>query len=645
MAVSTQKQTPHAIAGLKRGADISRRSIAGSSHSFFNRSRCALLAAMAALLITAAGTAAAQKGDDGDKTRNLDTAQPDCEPSALDSPYIPVDSWVYPAMLRLYGLGFVNNAFLGMRPWRRSAVEEIVEEAGEQIALYEAGPATDEAEKIYDSLKRELRRDAQTPCLQHQGSSGVDSVYTLARGISGTPLRDSYHLGSTIINDYGRPYAGGFNNYTGVSAHATAGRFGAYVRGEFQRSPSADGYNQTLADTLAQGDGTFGTGINTTYYPQMTIPLGPIASQSRARFLEAYVSAHLLGHEISLGKQDIWWGPGVGAGMAYSNNAENIYALQINRAEGYQVPLISQLLGPFRWDFLVGQLRGHTYIPNPVYLANPSPKIANVITPGNPWVHLEKISFRPTENLELGFERTAIWGGKGHAPITVHSFLKSFFSVQNVDGTEKFGRNDPGARFGAFDFSYRLPYLRNWLTLYADGEAHDDVSPVDAPRRASWRPGLYLTHMPGAPKLDLRVEGVETDPAKRTSNLGRFMYWETVQRQGYTNNGQLFGDWIGREGKGGQAWLTWHLSGNEWIQANFRNQKTAKDFNMAGAKQYGTTLNDLGFQAVKRLGRSFEVNASFTVERYKAPIYLPGLQTVTTTNFQLTWFPERKVSF
>ena len=36
--------------------------------------------------------------------------------------------------------------------------------------------------------------------------------------------------------------------------------------------------------------------------------------------------------------------------------------------------------------------------------------------------------------------------------------------------------------------------------------------------------------------------------------------------QGYTNNGQLFGDWIGREDKGGQGWITYHLSGNEWIQ-------------------------------------------------------------------------------
>jgi len=42
-----------------------------------------------------------------------------CEPSTLGSPYIPVDSWVYPAVLRLYSVGYVDHVYLGMRPWTR----------------------------------------------------------------------------------------------------------------------------------------------------------------------------------------------------------------------------------------------------------------------------------------------------------------------------------------------------------------------------------------------------------------------------------------------------------------------------------------------------------------------------------------------
>jgi hypothetical protein len=161
-----------------------------------------------------------------------------------------------------------------------------------------------------------------------------------------------------------------------------------------------------------------------------------------------------------------------------------------------------------------------------------------------------------------------------------------------------------------------------------------------------FRPGVYLSHVPGIPKLDLRIEGVDSDSSVPSTAAylgsigGRYQYWEAIQRQGYTNKGQLFGDWVGREDKGGQGWITYHLSGNEWLQVGARTQKAAKDF-IPG----GTTLNDINFQVVKRIGKDFEINGKFAFERWKAPIYLPGQQTVTTTTIQLTWFPERKISF
>jgi hypothetical protein len=595
------------------------------------------------------------------------SAAPVCEPSKLGSPYIPVDSWIYPAVLRLYSLGYVDTVYLGMRPWTRASLGHIVEQAGARIEG--AGAASDEAQGIYDALLRELRSDTQGPCLAHKGSSRVESVYTVGRGISGTPLRDSYHLGSTIINDYGRPYESGFNNYTGASGYASSGRFVLYARAEMEAAPSADGYSLALSQALAIVDSTDYTNPTTQltdyYLPQATIPMGPIASTADVRVIEAFASAHILDHEISFGRQDNWLGPGLGGGMAYSNNAPNIYSFRINRIEPLTIPLLSRLTGPFRYDFLVGGLRGHNYIPYPPYLAHPSSSLPNVIAPGDPWVHVEKVSFRPTVNLEFGFERTAIWAGKGHGAVNIKSFLRSFFSVTSPTNGSKDTPEDPGARFAAFDFSYRLPFVRQWLTLYTDSEVHDDVSPADAPRRASYRPGLYLSHVPFVPKLDLRAEAVSTDPSSSngSKHYGQFMYYEGIQKQGYTNQGQLFGDWIGREDKGGQAWITYHLSGDEWIQAGYRNQKATSNFIPGGTSVAytgtpcsvkspclspgGTTLNDFNLQILKRIGKDFEVNGNFTWEKWKAPIYtqVGGQQTVTATTIQLTWFPKGKISF
>jgi len=540
-----------------------------------------------------------------------------CQLSALGSPYIPMDSWMYSSLTRLYSLGYLDTAFLGLRPWTRNSVIHMLEETSAKLEDAPAGASTDEAQQLYDALWHELNSDASGPCFGHNGQVRVESAYEVGRGISGTPLHDSWHIGETITNDYGRPYENGFDNYTGVSGYATAGIFTLYARTEFQYAPSATGYSQALFDELSGVD-VIPVATNPE---QPTIPLGPIGSKNDMRLMEGYISAHTLGHDISFGKNDAWWGPAQGGAYAYTNNAENIYAFRIDRAEPLRVPLLSRLTGPFRYQFLVGSLKGHTDW-------------------NDPWVHAEKISFKPTRDLEIGFERTVIWGGEGHVPITIHSFLKSFFSFQNVSSAEKTSHNDPGARFGAFDLNYRLPYLQHWLTFFVDSEAHDDVSPISAPRRADFRTGLFLSHVPAVPKLDMRVEAIMDDQSTSRSVHGEFTYYEGEQPQGYTNAGQIFGDWMGREGKGGQAWVTYHLSGNEWVQFNWRRQKNAKDF-----IPDGTTLDDYGAQVVKRFGHDLELKGNFTYENYLAPTYLTNKQTVTNTSIQFTWYPTRKTSF
>lgn len=214
-----------------------------------------------------------------------------CEPASLGSPYVPVDSWIYPAVFRLYGLGFLDHVFLGMRPWTRSSINRMLEDVAARIEDSDPGPELDQAQEIYDAIAHELRYDMAGPCLAYKGNSRIESVYTVVRGMSGTPLRDSYHLGSSIVNDYGRPFENGFNNYTGASAYGSAGRFTVYVRAEFHRAPAASGYSPALAEDLALNDRTVinytdpATLLPTTspYYAQATIPEGPIDSTTNVR--------------------------------------------------------------------------------------------------------------------------------------------------------------------------------------------------------------------------------------------------------------------------------------------------------------------------------------------------------------------------
>ncbi len=523
------------------------------------------------------------------------------------STYIPVDSWIYPAMLRLYSLGYVDTMFLSMRPWTRRSVLHMLQVSEDDILDSD----DTEAQQILATMLDELRAEVPDNLEPRGAVFGLYSAYTRLMGVGGPTLRDSYHLGQTLVNDYGRPYQSGFNNITGFSSVNEYGRFSLYVRGEYQHAPSGPGYSTALAGVISGRDAIPYIGYN---IPQDTVPQGPIASQNPFRLQEATLSFHLANHEISLGKSDAWLGPGFGGAMAWSNNAEDIYSFRVNRVEPLYIPYVSAVLGPIRYDFFYGSLQGHTY-------------------PNDDWTHSEMIAFKPTANFEFGFQRTIVFGGKGHEPVTLHTFLKGFFDINDTTAAEKYSRDDPGARFSDFTFSYRLPFLRKYATLTLDSISHDDVTPISAPRRAAFRTGLYLSQFPRLRRLDLRAEASMTDQPVQRSLGGYFNYYETIQRQAYTNKGFIMGDWMGREAKGGQAWLTYHLSANEWVQLYYLNKQNAKDF-------YATTQNQFKVDVMKRLRPDIEMDAWVQYERWKAPIYKTGLQSDTIGAVQITFYPQ-----
>lgn len=524
----------------------------------------------------------------------------------LGSPYIPLDSWIYPAAVRLYQLGYLPTVYLGMRPWTRVSLAHMLELSAPALTAIRSDP---EAVQILSALQRELTVELNA---RDSSDLSIDTIYARALAIHGPVLNNSYHLGQTIINDYGRPFEPGWNAVSGYSLHAGAGRFDLSVRGEFQHAPATLGYSIVIANTLADLD-------QTPHISQPGISQRPIQAANNLRLLEANLSAHLLGHQISFGKDDAWLGPAQGGSMAWSTNAENLYSFRINRIEPLFAPGLSRLVGIFRYDFFVGSLKGHSY-------------------PNDPWIHSAKISFKPAPDLEFGFQRSVIWGGNAHVPVTLGTFLRSFFSATGVPPAVKFSRDDPGARFSTFDFTWRTPWQNHLLTVYTDSLVHDNVFPVSNPGRAGLRPGVYISRLPRLSHVDLRVEGASTDPQDPNSRRGEFLYYEAAQKQGYTIRGQIIGDWIGRQSKGGQAWVTWHRDAQQSVQIEYRMAKAARDF-IPG----GTTQQDVSLHLVLRPARQIEFKATAQAELWRVPLIAPGNQRNVYGSIQMTWFPDREL--
>ena len=222
-------------------------------------------------------------------------------------------------------------------------------------------------------------------------------------------------------------------------------------------------------------------------------------------------------------------------------------------------------------------------------------------------------------------------GGVGRA-LTLAAIWNSYVSFHESD---TYGSNDnPGKRTAGFSFSYRVPFLRDWLTLYTDSISPDDVSPVTAPRRAAVNPGVYLSHFPKLPKLDLRLEGVNTNTPS-SSDGGHFVYIDDFYHDLSTNKGNIIGSWIGREGQGVQAWGNYWFNARSSLQFGYRHAKVAPDF-----IPQGETFNDGSVQLSFWVRKDLNVVVSTQYEKWLAPVLAPTSQTNWTSTIGVSFQPR-----
>ena len=535
-------------------------------------------------------------------------------PSNQGSPYVPLDSWIYPAMDRLAAMGLIDSGFAGMRPWTRNECARLLAEAGGRI---DVGIGGHEAEKTYTLLETEFHDE-----LEGKGGSGlfrggVESVYARVTAISGEPLTDGNHFGQTLTNDYGRPFQEGLNSVDGLSAWTASGPWVGYVRAEYQHAPSAPAQSASARQFIASVDNIPG------------IPPGtPYSAVNRFRLLDAYVGLNFANWQVSFGKQSLWWSPTQGGPLMFSDNADPVNMFRISRVSPFKLPWILGWLGPMRLEWFLGQLDGHQFV-----FQTDTGIVGQFGRPldRQPFLQGQKISLKPTRNFEFSVSSTTVFAG-GPGALTWHTFLRSYSLGNTLHGGDV---GDPGDRRSGVDFSYRIPGMRNWLTFYGDAFTEDEFSPLGYPRKSAIRGGVYMPRIPGFPKLDLRLEGGSTVPPDFSGCNGCFYVNGHYPDGSYLNLGSLVGSWLGRAGQGEQVWSTYWLSSRNKIQFQFRHQKVDGDY-----LPQGGTLNDGGVNLEFQVRPEVTLSGSVHYEQWNFPVLAPAVQSNVATSFQLTFWPH-----
>jgi Capsule assembly protein Wzi len=523
----------------------------------------------------------------------------------MASPYVPVDSWVYPAFELLAANGYVQSAFFDLRPWTRLDCARLIEEADD---LTEDQPLSDEIVDTLRSLKQEFALELQRRAGDRNTELRVESIDQRITSIAGRPLTDGYHFAETIVDDNGRPFGQGANLYSGASVRATAGSFAVYISGEIQRVPGASAPNALAQQQIAIADFT------------TEAAAGPSSNFLRGRLLDTYASFAFANNQFTFGKQTLWWGPARSGSTLFSNNAEPITMLRYDRIRPFELPSFLKLLGPIRAQLLLGRLSGAQYV-QAAHMVSGSPGVA---LNNQPWIHGEKFTFEPTPNFQFGVSLTVLFAGQG-APLTTRTFLRSIFSLGT--GNEE---NDPGDRRSAVDASYRIPGLRKCLTGYFDGFTEDEPFALLYPRRSVWISGFAFRCVPQLPRLTIRMEGLLSP---HRNEFPGYYYFNVHYLSGYTNNRQLIGSWIGREGQGEQLWATWQASPRSSFEVSGRSMNASSDFLGGGS------LRDLRFVADLNLHRDWQLHLEDQVERWRFPLLSSQTQRDNEFTIQLSYRP------
>jgi hypothetical protein len=302
--------------------------------------------------------------------------------------------------------------------------------------------------------------------------------------------------------------------------------------------------------------------------------------------------------------------------------------LRFGRVTPYVMPEPLTWLGQIRNTIFVGVLPNYYWVrgPYPDFPVHGNP-YQTVSPPPYSWG--DRLSLKMTENLEIGVALSVIWAGYGR-PATLQTWRHTFNTQGNAQAL------DPGKRYTGINCSYRLPKLRDWVTFYIDGMANDEPNPIAYPQDSAFNPGLYFSHLPKLPKLDLRLEGVYTN-VPGFPNLAPY-YQNDHYAQGYTNYWQIIGSWVGRQGDGIQASSTYWFSPRNKVQLGYRRQWVDKIFLQGG------NLNDVSASVEWLFKKGVQLSSTIQYERWNFPLLSPSPVHNVTASLQLMFWPVHGTS-
>ncbi len=434
---------------------------------------------------------------------------------AADRTNIPLKNWggfsvfrdsVYDDLERLVTAGLEGRVVLNTKPLSRTEAARIVARAIEKIRTDTTGVYTmrRDLEPVLDRLTEEFRSELAALGVKTPTDLGPAPGFVSFLPVDRAQVRvGAASRDLSWVNSQGLRFQRGANGGTTFESRAQIGDILT-----FYLQPELQGNEEFAAARLATG----------------------------------YAKLTLYNLELLVGRESLWWGPGLHGSLILSNNAPPLDQVRLGVAEPFLLPWIGEWVGPTKLLFFLAQLE--------VRRDHPRAKLAGM-----------RGTISPSSFLELGVSRAVQFDGTDRPRLGVKDYPRAIFVPPAGDDPlrkPEFRNN----QLGAIDVALRLPNVSRFglpvqdLSLYGE-MGWDDTCCNDmwVPRKdsISFLIGGYLVGPFGMPGVTVRAEYANTSSLSFTH--GQF-------RNGYWTRGEVISHFIGTEGEDFYGRVTSYLNPN-----------------------------------------------------------------------------------
>lgn len=421
---------------------------------------------------------------------------------ALSSANIPLDSPIYLYLEKLAGLGLIKSDILGLRPYSKAEAVRLLLEAERNLKQTDAPPfASQLLTRLRELLPREValrtEPDKKPPSIDYNPASSMRLRYVYLDGIPRNYVRPVHDPGNDGVFGIGS----GLRPATPNRVITQVGNEGTPL------SENNDGviYHQgSNGDARWAAEGYISDKVTALIEPTvLTSATGTTVLLNRG-----YVKVGGEALELEVGKDENWLGLGYRGNITLTNNAQNLTMAKLSSPEPFRASWLSWL-GDLKYALIFSQID----------------KTGSGPQERQPWFYAIKLSSKPTDNLEIGFNLGRMQGGPG-----VNNSLGDWLRGL-IGGTGMPSQSADNSKANAgFEARYRIPWLRNT-------ELYGEFSGCDAaafwPIVESYVAGFFIPSLTAAGTDDFRFEFFQGN---------QILYTSGTFPEGYVYKGLPIGD-------------------------------------------------------------------------------------------------------